>query len=140
MTPSKSADWKRVARHVKERRAELELTQTELAVRANVGTSTIQAIEGAKQGSYWPDNLRGIEAALGWQRGSIKGILAGGEPDETTDAAASSEPAETNSLDALMGLIRDTRASQQKMADDLVDVTARLDRLEAARLPARRRG
>jgi hypothetical protein len=65
------------------RRRDLRLTWDEVATRAGINRETLRQIR-IGNGDIRPLSATGIEDALGWDRGSIKTTLAGGEP--TTSA------------------------------------------------------
>jgi DNA-binding XRE family transcriptional regulator len=79
-TPAPAPESARLAAHMRTRRDEMDLTQDQLAQRAEVSVTTIRGIE--QGGPHRPrTKIAGrLETALGWQRGSIRAILAGGEP------------------------------------------------------------
>lgn len=73
-------NWKLLAEHAAHRRAELGLSQIEVAQRGPLSLDRVQNIEGAKRTSYRLATLLALERALGWREGSVETILAGGEP------------------------------------------------------------
>lgn len=78
--------WDRVIAAVVARRAELELTQRELALKAGVAERTVQNLEAGKR----PQPLiRGkIERALGWPTGEMGRIASAPEPKTAPDVLA----------------------------------------------------
>ncbi|CAG6392728.1 helix-turn-helix domain-containing protein [Streptomyces cocklensis] len=85
--------WARVGTALRAARKAQELTQAELAARADVSAGTIRAIERGQEFQKVTPTLRAVEAAIGWAEGSVQAILDGGEPTpapapETTQAAA----------------------------------------------------
>lgn len=74
------------ARIIRERRKELELTQIELAGRADVGNSSIQRLEQGKRIDSSVE--RKIAQALLWSAGSIDLVFGGGEPVLLSEEAA----------------------------------------------------
>ena len=80
--------WDEVARAVKRRReAELLLTQTELAEKANsmagkqvLSLPTIQIIENARRDGYRPATLVWLARALDWPDDAIDRIRGGEDP------------------------------------------------------------
>lgn len=74
-------DWQRLAKYAARRRAELGLTQIEVAQRGPLSLDRVQAIEGGKSARYRLGTLVALERALGWTEGSVERILAGGEPN-----------------------------------------------------------
>jgi hypothetical protein len=80
-------DWHRLAESVRERRVELGMTQEEARAAGGPSTATMRLIEGALQESYQASTLRDLERALQWQRGSVRMVLAGGDPVPLDGAA-----------------------------------------------------
>lgn len=78
-------DWDRLAESVRERRVELGLTQEDARAAGGPSTATMRLIEGALQHSYQPSTLRDLEHVLQWERGSVRKILAGGDPVPLAD-------------------------------------------------------
>ena len=91
-----SSDWQRLGELVSERRGDLGLTQEDLRAAGGPSTATQRLIEGGHQSRYQPTILARLETALGWQRGSVRRILAGGDPvivrDEPDLLATTPEP------------------------------------------------
>jgi hypothetical protein len=75
-----SKDWLRLADAVRTRRIELELTQEDVRAVGGPSTSSMRMIEGALQSGYRMDILRRLEVALQWKAGSVRALLAGGDP------------------------------------------------------------
>jgi transcriptional regulator with XRE-family HTH domain len=73
-------DWGRLARYVRERREDLGFTQEDVATKGGPSTATLRLIENGTQETYRQKSLRQLEAALGWEPGSVRKILDGGEP------------------------------------------------------------
>jgi transcriptional regulator with XRE-family HTH domain len=73
-------DWSRLGRLVGERRTELGLTQAEVHSAGGPSPATLYLIEAGRRGSYRPQILRRLERVLGWRAGSIRRVLAGGQP------------------------------------------------------------
>jgi transcriptional regulator with XRE-family HTH domain len=69
-----------LGRHIRERRAELGLTQAEVASVGGPSPATLYQLESGLRGSYRPHILRRLERALGWGAGSVRRVLAGGVP------------------------------------------------------------
>lgn len=76
-------DWSALAQRVVARRGELDLTQQAVYAAGGPSTVTIRQIEGVGRTSYKPLILSRLEKALGWAPGSVRAILAGGEPTLT---------------------------------------------------------
>ena len=88
-------DWQRLADLVSERRADLGMTQEDVRAAGGPSTATQRLIEGGHQSRYQPVILGRLETALKWERGSVRRILAGGDPVPVSDepAPAAPEPA-----------------------------------------------
>ncbi len=87
------ADLKALGRVVAARRAALEMTQTDVAIKASVSARSIHNLES---GATWPQvaNRERIEHALGWAPGSLEAIREGGEPVEL----AGDEPSQSTGI------------------------------------------
>jgi hypothetical protein len=81
------SDWQRLGELVSERRADLGLTQEDLRAAGGPSTATQRLIEGGRQDRYQPSILAREERALQWERGSVRRILAGGDPTPASPAA-----------------------------------------------------
>lgn len=73
-------DWERLGSTVRAARKAKGLTQQELGALVQVSRAAIQQIEQGKQFTKVTPALRAVEHALGWQRGSVEGVLGGGDP------------------------------------------------------------
>ena len=89
-------DWQRLGGLVGERRGDLGLTQEDVRAAGGPSTATQRLIEGGHQSRYQPVILSRLESALGWQRGSVRRILAGGDP-----VLANPEPAPVTAAGAV---------------------------------------
>src|ERR1700759_3014601 len=93
-----SKDWDAVARAFDARMRELDLTQTELAVRADVAPETVRELRNnLKPRRRNPRTLTAISEALGWPGGQVTRIVAGEEsndPADDRDSSVSSELAD----------------------------------------------
>lgn len=87
-----SSDWQRLAALVSERRGDLGLTQEDVRAAGGPSTATQRLIEGGHQSRYQSIILARLETALGWQRGSVRRILAGGVPALAPDALVPAPP------------------------------------------------
>ena len=80
-------DWQRLAVMVRERRYDdLGLTRDQVAASGGPSVTTLQHIENAKQARYRPVILRRLEQALAWERGSVRAVLDGGDPQPAAPA------------------------------------------------------
>ena len=106
-----SGDWQRLAALVSERRGDLGLTQEEVRAAGGPSTATQRLIEGGHQSRYQPRILAALETGLKWQRGSVRRILAGGDPlplpgePATAPLAAAPEPSRETPGDDVTGAI-----------------------------------
>ena len=87
-----SSDWQRLAALVSERRGDLALTQEDVRAAGGPSTATQRLIERGQPSRYQPRILAGLETALGWRHGSVRRILAGGDPALVPDALAPAPP------------------------------------------------
>ncbi|WTW96569.1 helix-turn-helix domain-containing protein [Streptomycetaceae bacterium NBC_01309] len=87
-------DWVRLGLAVAAARNAHGWTQEELADLANLGRSTVQAIEGGRKYVRIPSSVLVLERVLGWPAGTVEEILAGGDAPaiERTEPAASASP------------------------------------------------
>ncbi len=126
-------DWKRLAGYVRERRDELGLTQEQVAAAGGPSTATLRLIETSAQSEYRAKSLRQLEDALRWRSGSVRAILAGGEPAEAGRSPADvRDPAEAD-LDLIRGLSPEDRATALRFAEFIASQrAAREDRRESS--------
>jgi transcriptional regulator with XRE-family HTH domain len=73
-------DWLHLAQLIKERRLELGLTQAQVHSAGGPAPATLYLLENGGRTSFSPQILRRLERALGWRAGSIRRVLAGGQP------------------------------------------------------------
>lgn len=83
-----NGDWRRLAAFVRDRRTDLGLTQEDVRSAGGPATATMRLIEGGLQDRYQPAILARLEDALRWGRGSVRRVLAGGDPVPLDDAPA----------------------------------------------------
>lgn len=92
-------DWDAVARAIDARMRELDLTQAELAVRADVAPETVRELRNnLKPRRRNPRTLAAISEALDWPPGHLASVLAGGESSDSRAEDAESMRAELASL------------------------------------------
>jgi DNA-binding XRE family transcriptional regulator len=92
--------WAQLGRLIRERRAELGLTQREVQSFGGPSAATLYQLESGQRGSYRPHILRRLERALGWGAGSVRRVLAGGLPVLDDDVPASFSPSMSSSSPA----------------------------------------
>jgi transcriptional regulator with XRE-family HTH domain len=80
MTEGSDQNWDHLARLIRDRRAELGLTQREVHNIGGPSPATLYQLESGHPGSYRAHILRRLERALGWAAGSVRRALAGGLP------------------------------------------------------------
>lgn len=85
LVDTKTGDWQRLGRYVKDRREALRLTQQDVTSRGGPSVATLRNIEAATQDSYRGRTYSQLEDALKWARGSVDSVLRGREP--TTETA-----------------------------------------------------
>lgn len=84
---SEDGSWEQLATGVIRWRDEYGLSQMDVAARGGLSLDRVQAIEGVRtQGGYRPSTLKALERGLGWAPGSVKQVMAGGEPTPASDA------------------------------------------------------
>src|SRR5260370_32556698 len=108
-------DWNAAAAALKDRRAELGLTQFDLASKSSVSIATIREMLQARPRQRSPRTLAAISKALGWPAGLLASILQ----DQRAQADASPE-AEPNA-----------GAELRAIRDELGRISRRLDALES---------
>jgi len=92
-------DWDAVARAIDARMRELELTQTELAVRADVAPETVRELRNnLKPRRRNPRTLAAVSEALGWPADHLTAVLSGNAPNGQSAAGQDSVRAELASL------------------------------------------
>lgn len=97
-------DMRRLADRVEQRRGELGLTQRDVQAVGGPSPATMSLIEGAQRESIQVGVAGKLERALQWAAGSVRAILAGGEPTPLEGAAAR-EPATLGGLTAATGSV-----------------------------------
>ncbi|MGW2837370.1 helix-turn-helix domain-containing protein [Streptomyces sp. NPDC001493] len=75
-------DWHALGQALQRAREAAGWTQREAASRLNVGYSTVQGIERGIPRARVSATMRSYAAALGWPRGAVENVLAGGEPPQ----------------------------------------------------------
>ena len=83
------SSWENLASAVASRRAELGLTQVDVAERGEVSVDMIRNIEHVRRTPkrVKPATARALEYALQWEPGSVETALAGGDPVPASDRA-----------------------------------------------------
>lgn len=85
-------DWIHLGLLIRERRAELGLTQREVHSFGGPSPATLYQLEAGRPGSYRPHILRRLERALGWGPGSVRRALAGQLPVLDSDGEPVAPP------------------------------------------------
>jgi transcriptional regulator with XRE-family HTH domain len=117
-------DWARLGDAITARRKAIGWNQEKLADVANVGRTTVQNLEGAREYSRIPTSAFTIEQALGWPPGTVRGILAGGDPPVTVDTPepeveVSPEPEALTPRTLMAGI--PLRVAEELMTGEAVD-------------------
>lgn len=60
-------------------------SRREFATAAGLGKRTIDKLETGQSVAYRPQTVDSIEAALGWEAGSVEAVLGGGSPEPIAD-------------------------------------------------------
>lgn len=80
-------DWEALGKTVRDRRAELGLTQSDISDRGGPSVNTLRALENNRADRLGPRLRRSLERTLEWAAGSVDEVLAGGAPS-AQDASA----------------------------------------------------
>jgi hypothetical protein len=76
-----SRDWDAVAAAIQGRMTDLDMTQTELAKRADVALMTVRELQhNLRPRKRSPRTMSAVSEALGWPAGYLAEVLTGGEP------------------------------------------------------------
>lgn len=81
-----TGDLQRLGRYVSDRVAELGLTQEQVQELGGPSPATLRLIMSGGRKSLQPASVGGLERVLQWGSGSVRAILANGEPTSRTDA------------------------------------------------------
>lgn len=126
--------WERLASHILERRKALKVTQQDVRAAGGPSTATMRLLEGAHQDNYQPRILAQLERGLRWEPGSVRAILAGGEPTviggerEPEDPAEAGRESRDTALAGLLDRIAHLDSLTRTERADLIERTARLYR------------
>lgn len=107
-----SANAANLARWVKARRDELDLTQMEVWMAGGPSNTTLTKIENAEMDGLTRTTARKLDAALQWEPGSARRVWEGGSPNRILSPGLSGR--ESATLREAIGL-----------ADDIDDATRR---------------
>lgn len=148
--PRTPEDRARLARRVKHRRQQLDLTQTQLVAAGGPSVSVISRIESGKLDSYDGKSILRLERVLQWESGSIDAILDGRDPTpvgevttEKTLVPPSALPTGSRSglasmsHDQLAALVEDSLRKQEELAQEVKGLRAQV---EAAQIGQNERG
>lgn len=89
--PKKEQPWQRVWAAVGKRQEALGWTDAKLSERCNISQTTYSAGKLRGKAIQRADKIAGVEDGLGWARGSVAVLLAGGQP-EVVDPAEGGGP------------------------------------------------
>lgn len=106
-------DWQLLAERVFDRRTGLGMTQQDVQAAGGPAVATLRHIEGANKTNYRGTILGRLEMALGWTSGSVKRILAGGEPSILVTEQAETRLSGGASTDAAHVALSHLRARAQ---------------------------
>ncbi|WP_163540799.1 helix-turn-helix domain-containing protein [Occultella kanbiaonis] len=103
-----SSDLANLARHVTARRNRLGLSQVQIWNAGGPSNSTLTKIESATPPEPSAVTLRKLDAALGWEKGSARRVLDGGDPIELP----APEPDKVRGLGAGVGMLLTTNGDR----------------------------
>ncbi len=115
--------WEQLGIEVRNRRADLGLTQTDVPAGGGPSVETLRMVENNRAGRLSPRSRRALERVLQWQSGSIDAILAGKAP--APDHSAPGRPPVADrfwaarqvvSLKATFARVRDGMAADARQA------------------------
>lgn len=117
--------WRRLAEAVRRRREQRDWTQLDVATRGPVSIDRIQAIEGVRTDRYSARTITKLERGLEWESGSIRAILAGGEPTplEAARPSAIAQPEREPTVAELAAELAEVKRANAEMK-------RRIDRIE----------
>jgi DNA-binding XRE family transcriptional regulator len=119
-------DWVAVATAIKERRAELGLTQTALGELAQVSKQTIGDLENARVRSRRsPRTLEAVSVALEWHQGHLAAVRVGLSPPRVGEPVPRSD-------DDITGHISVVEHYLRKLLDRVDNIDDRLDKISAS--------
>jgi transcriptional regulator with XRE-family HTH domain len=78
-------DVERLGEYIAAARTRLRLTQQQLAEQLDVSVKTVNNLEKGRTGPPRPGTRSKLEDTLGWTTGSVRAVLAGGEPTVTEE-------------------------------------------------------
>jgi hypothetical protein len=120
-------DWERLGRYVVARRTELGFrNRGEFATAVQVSARLISDIEKGRRTNFDQVTLSAVEAALGWETGSIQDVVDGGDPRLRPGAAGRASVQGQGAV----GAVGSVSGSGQKDEIDLI---------YESNMPARRR-
>lgn len=115
--------WEKLGQQVRDRRAELGLTQAEVAQRGGPSVETLRALENNRAGRLSPRVRRALERMLQWEIGSIDAVLDGGVPTlarPRPDAAADRFAMARQVLEMRAELVRQSHGMQPRAREGLL--------------------
>jgi hypothetical protein len=118
-----TSEWTRLAEHLIARRVELGHPRRPSFYREHEMSSgqqrTIEDIENARRTNYAPSTRAWVEQVYRWQVGSIRSVLAGGDPSpmlERHDSGRFSDPEMRVLFDTLINATPEKRANAARVA------------------------
>lgn len=112
--------WKRLGDLLIQRRIELSpryRVRTVFAEETGLHWRMLYDIERGKRANFPDETLAAIEVAYRWQPGSIRAVLAGGEPSPVQPPGSDRREAARRAEEFLAGL---TEEDRQQLADDFI--------------------
>lgn len=115
--PKKQSPREALALHMEDRRVSLGLRWADVADLAGTTTETLRQARFG-DGEIRPLTRRGIEDALGWARGSVAAVLAGGQPTVTTEVAPIKNSSDIQTSSSLPPSIEEAIGADPDLLDE----------------------
>lgn len=119
MLPTEPGARQRLAEHMERRRAELNLRWQDVSEAADVSVRALQSVRKG-DGELRSLTEAGIERGLQWAPGSVRAILAGGDPAELPRPAPAGRPPEPLAPERLPAKFEEKRALARPYFDEIV--------------------
>lgn len=114
-------DWGRLGHHVVARRTELGFrNRSDFAAAVHVSARLISDIEKGRRTNFDQVTLSALEAALGWETGSAREVVDGGEPRLRPGATAPAGTAQPNRVPSVPRTTAGGRGGEQTDEIDLI--------------------
>jgi transcriptional regulator with XRE-family HTH domain len=114
---------KRLGQFIRDRRAQLQLTQDQFAARAGINPVTVSTLENGRQGPPRGATAVRLEDALNWGHGAIAHVLAGGDPGPYVNDPPSAAEISVDMARGILTAVKDVRpelAEKPELAKSLI--------------------